>query len=81
MQTSAKKRMVKQPDERGVCPLGNRFIYRLTDSSTEIMRTWSDNCNVANGPYGGGNAASLITQLFRTQIPEYLKFTSGLQLQ
>lgn len=75
-----KERTVKQPDERGICPLGNRFIYRLTDKSQEVMRTWSDNCATADGPFGGGNTAQLIAQLFKAQITDYNKFISGVQL-
>lgn len=76
-----RERTVKQPDERGVCPLGSRFIYKLTDASKEVMRTWSDTCLVADGPFGGGaNSAQLIQQLFKLQITDYTKFTSGVQL-
>lgn len=76
-----KERNVKQADERGVCPLGNRFIYRVTDGGKEIMRTWSDTCAVADGPFGGGNAApQLIQQLFKAQITDYIKFTNGVIL-
>ncbi len=76
-----RERAVRQADERGVCPLGNRFIYRLTDKSHEVMRTWSDTCTAADGPFGGGNtAAPLIAQLFKAQITDYNKFIIGVQL-
>ena len=75
-----RERIVKQADERGVCPLGNRFIYRLTDSSEEVMRTWSDTCAAADGPFGGGKTAQLIQQLFKAQITDYNKFTVGVSL-
>lgn len=76
-----KERTVKQPDERGICPQGNKYIYRLTKAGTEIMRTWSDTCLSSNGPFGGGNpSASLIQQLFKSQISDYSKFTSGVKL-
>lgn len=75
-----RERNVSQPDERGICPLGNRFIYRLTDYSNEIMRTWSDSCQVANGPFGGDKSARLIQQIFKDQIPDYIKFTNGVKL-
>lgn len=75
-----KERRVRQPDERGVCPLGNRFVYRLTDFGKEIMRTWSDTCSSSNGSYGGGNSsAQVIGQLFKAQITDYSKFISGTQ--
>jgi hypothetical protein len=75
-----KERSVRQPDERGVCPIGNRFVYRVTDASNEVMRTWSDTCLTADGPFGGGNTAPLIGQLFKAQISDYSKFTVGVQL-
>lgn len=73
-----KERKVIQADERGVCPLGNRFIYRATEGSKEIMRTWSDNCLAADGPYAGNT--TLVAQLFKNQITDYNKFVSGIQL-
>lgn len=75
-----RERTVRQADERGVCPVGNRFIYRLTDKSQEVMRTWSDTCTSSDGPFGGGNTANLIAQLFKAQITEYNKFIIGVQL-
>jgi len=75
-----KERTVKQADERSVCPQGNRFVYRLADNSKEIMRTWSDNCLNGDGPFGGGNTAPLIAQLFKAQITDYNKFIIGVVL-
>ncbi len=75
-----RERTVRLADERGVCPLGSRFIYRLTDSGQEIMRTWSDSCRTSDGSFGGGKTASLISQLFREQITDYDKFISGVRL-
>ena len=75
-----RERIVKQADERGVCPLGNRFIYRLTDASKEVMRTWSDTCLATDGPFGGGKSSQLIQQLFKAQITDYNKFIVGVVL-
>ncbi len=75
-----RERVVKQPDERGVCATGNRFIYRLTDSSNEVMRTWSDTCLPADGPFGGGKTASQIAALFKAQITNYSQQISGVRL-
>ncbi len=76
-----RERNVKQPDERGVCALGNRFIYRLTDSGKEVMRTWSDSCLRSDGPFGGGgNTAAQIASLFKAQITDYSKTVSGIRL-
>lgn len=75
-----KERTVKQSDERGVCPLGSRFIYRFTDAGQEIMRTWSDSCVTSDGTFGGGNTTQLIGQIFKAQITDYNKFISGVVL-
>jgi hypothetical protein len=80
-QAFGKERDVRQPDDRGVCPLGNRYVYRLTDGPKEIMRTWSDTCQNADGPFGGGpNAVSTIQQLFQAQVPNYSSFITNVQL-
>ncbi len=75
-----KERTVIQPDERGVCPTGNRFIYEVKDAGQQIMRTWSDSCNTANGTFGGGRTAAQIGGLFKSQITDYSKFISGVRL-
>lgn len=76
-----KERKVKIADDRGICPLGNRFIYRLTDAGREVMRTWSDNCSNADGPFGGGpTGASTIRQLFMQQVPDYSNFSANVRL-
>ncbi len=74
-----RERTVKNPDDRGMCPTGSVFVYRLTDMSAEIMRTWSDSCSKVDGPYGGGNAP-LIGKLFKAQITDYNVFVKGVKL-
>lgn len=71
-----KERDVKLADERGVCPLGNRYIYRLSEGGSEVMRTWSDSCLTSDGPFSGN--PTLIAQLFKNQITDYTKLTSGI---
>jgi hypothetical protein len=68
----------KITDERGVCPLGNRFIYELSSGGEQIFRTWSDNCLDSNGTYGG--STSLARQIFKNQITDYDKFVRGVDL-
>lgn len=74
-----KERNVVKPDDRGMCPVGNVFVYRLTDMGSEIMRTWSDTCNKTDGPYGGLSPA-LIAKLFKAQITDYNSFVNGVKL-
>jgi hypothetical protein len=74
-----RERAVALADERGVCPQGNRFIYRVTDGTKEIMRTWSSSCSTKEGPFGG-KTPTVIRELFRQQITDYSKFVSGVKL-
>lgn len=73
------ERDVTNPDERGVCPQGNRFIYRVTDGTKEVMRTWSASCNSKLGPFAG-TAPNIVRELFRQQITDYNKFVAGIRL-
>jgi len=52
-------------DERGYCPLRNRFIYTLDDGSKSIIRSWTSTCGTGNFT---GNQ-TLVRQLFVQQIP------------
>ena len=64
-------------DERGVCPTGNRFIYRLEDGSSTVHRSWSATCGNA-GTFAGSGPT--VRQVFQNQIPDYNKFIVGVQL-
>lgn len=65
----SKERKVPLMDERGVCPLGNRHIYTLTDGRDRPVRLWSASCAPALGPFAGNT--SLVQQLFQGQITDY----------
>lgn len=74
-----RSRTVSNPDVQGVCPFGNRFLYVFNANSQQLVNTWSDTCSNSNGTYAGGNAVST-AQLFRNQIPDYGRQTSGVSL-
>lgn len=74
----SRERQAIQTDERGVCPLGNRYIYILKDGPEQLMRLWSTSCGRDEGTFGGN--ANLIRQLFQNQIPDYKKIVSGVKL-
>lgn len=63
------ERSAEAGDERGVCPLGNTYIYHLVSNSDEIVSTWSTTCSRNQGTFAGN--ARLVRQLFQNQIPEY----------
>ncbi|MGH7241729.1 MAG: hypothetical protein ACREGB_05525 [Candidatus Saccharimonadales bacterium] len=66
----------KMKDERGYCPLGQRRIYSLTNGSDQLMRYWSTGCNAKTFR---GNVDN-VYMLFRAQVPDYGKLTSGANL-
>lgn len=74
-----RERRVAQADDRAVCPLGNRYIYRLAEGSHEIMRTWSTSCRRDEGSFNGTRPEQ-IQQLFKLQITDYNRFVQGIQL-
>lgn len=65
-------------DERGVCPLGLRYIYEASYTSGPSLRSWSSSCGGKNERFLG--IVSSVQQLFRNQIPNYSKFVSGVSL-
>jgi hypothetical protein len=61
-------------DERGHCPAQNRYIYEIISDSAKVQRYWSDQCG--GGTFKG--KPTNVRSLFRAQIPDYGKLTSGL---
>jgi hypothetical protein len=56
-------------DERGLCPLGFRYILDLNQDGDDLSRLWASSC----GSKVGDSAANVptISQLFQDQIPNY----------
>ncbi len=71
------KRASSFADERGVCALGDRYIYDLQNDNDQVVHTWSTSCG-GEGTFAG--KSSLVRQLFQNQIPDYGKFVSGVRL-
>lgn len=61
-------------DDRGYCPLGQRFIFEIIESGKVVQRYWSSTCGKPK-TYLGNTA--LTTQLFQMQIPEYSNLTNS----
>ncbi|MBX4197249.1 hypothetical protein KW801_01685 [Candidatus Saccharibacteria bacterium] len=75
----AKLKNSKAPaDERGVCPLGFRYILTLNDGSDDISRLWASTCGSKVGTSGG--AITTLHSLFQAQIPNYQTLTSQVNL-
>lgn len=52
-------------DERGYCPLRNRFVYTIEENGAQKQRVWTTSCGIGN--YAG--TQSLTRRLFIDQIP------------
>ncbi len=72
------RKETQMTDEKGVCPLGQRYIYQLQESNDDLIRLWSTSCRKSDGSFAGN--ASLVQRLFQKQIPEYREFVRGVKL-
>lgn len=73
----SKERKTTQTDDRGACPLGQRYVYEIFENDNSVMRRWSTSCG-AIGTMGGRQ--SQINELFKRQITDYSTFTRNIQL-
>ncbi len=55
-------------DERGHCPLSNRYIFEFTQGDKKIQRLWATDCK---GPKSFLGNLNVTTQLFEAQIPDF----------
>ena len=60
----------------GQCPLGFRYIYKLSDDSGDLFMAWNSSCNAGNS---NGDSFNLLT-LFQDQITDYNKLTQNVNL-
>lgn len=67
----------KDADPRGYCPLGQRFIFELTEAGKSIERFWATSCGKPKTFLGdlGTNTA-----LFQNQVPNYHRLTDNVAL-
>lgn len=72
-----KKRDSKSPSEAGLCPLGQRFVYEITNDGSKDSRTWATSCG-GTSTFAGNK--SLVQQLFQLQITNYGEFTNEVEL-
>jgi len=73
-----KSKKAKYSDNRGVCPLGDKFTYKLMDNSKELLSLWSTSCGKGDGNFGG--ESTLIKTLFEKQIPKFDTITEQVTL-
>jgi hypothetical protein len=56
-------------DERGLCPLGFRYILDLNQDGDDLSRLWASSCGSKVGDAAG--TISTLQELFEDQIPNY----------
>jgi hypothetical protein len=64
-------------DERGYCPLGQRFVFAFRQGDKELQRFWSTNCG---GPKTFNGNANLTITLFQNQVPNYTELSGNVTL-
>lgn len=65
-------------DERGYCPLGDRYIFQINQDGRQLERYWATNCSGTPKSFKGN--ANLMITLFRHQIPDYENLSSNANL-
>lgn len=65
-------------DERGYCPLGDRYVFELTQDGKDIERYWATSCGSPKTYLG---SLSLTLSLFQAQVPNYSNLTQNIALQ
>ncbi len=64
-------------DERGYCPLGDRYIFELIENRNDVVRFWATSCG--NPKTYGGNTSLTVT-LFQAQVPDYDRLVQSFTL-
>lgn len=67
----------KLNDERGYCSSGYRYIFETKEGDKNITRSWATSCGNI-GTFKGKTGE--VRDLFRRQVPDYNRLTSGLQV-
>ncbi len=67
----------KFKDERGYCPLGTRYVFRLTQDGQDIERYWATSCG---SPKTYGGLVDVTLTLFKAQVPNYIDLTENVRL-
>lgn len=73
---TAKKRAPIGATEQGSCAQGQRIIYEINEDGKQKQHLWTTNCTKNVGTFNGNN--TLTQSLFKAQIPDYNKATTGL---
>lgn len=66
----------KSSDERGFCPIGERYVFQLRENGQDLERYWATSCGNPKTYLG---AFSLTVELFTAQVPNYGILTENLK--
>ena len=66
-------------DERGYCPLGQRYVFELVDGSKSVERFWATSCSSTPKTYQGQIDNTI--QVFKNQVQNYDDLTQDLNLR
>lgn len=69
----------KLANEKGFCPLGQRYTFELMDGDRDIQRYWGTSCGGSAPKTYKGNLDLSIT-LFQLQVADYQTLTQNVQL-
>jgi len=64
-------------DERGYCPLGDRYIFEINQDGKELERYWATSCG---NPKTYKGIVGLTLTLFQDQIPDYSDLSQNAKL-
>ncbi|HET7060411.1 MAG TPA: hypothetical protein VFH99_03825 [Candidatus Saccharimonadales bacterium] len=68
----------KLTNEKGYCPLGQRFVFELRDGDHDIERYWATSCG-HSAPKTYKGSLQLTLSLFQAQVPDYTDLTQNLE--
>jgi hypothetical protein len=64
-------------DERGYCPLGDRYVVEVIQNDQDIEHYWATNCS---GPKTYLGDINLTADLFKAQVPNYQGLVNNISL-
>jgi hypothetical protein len=67
-----------QQNEKGQCPLGQRYIFELNESGEQLSYLWTSSCGNKIGTLAGDS--STLQQLFEAQITDYDELVSDVEI-
>lgn len=61
-------------DETALCPLGSRYVFKLTQGGNDLERYWATTCSGTKTYLGN---FEMTTSLFELQVPDFQDLNSG----